>query len=97
MQCMLVVIQMTVDISSHGVCPVHLPPHEGAVRDMILPIHVQCSLTLQRGGEIDPHVGAIRVGVEFPVVVADKVLHQIIVVALVGLPGKAEYVEAAAP
>jgi hypothetical protein len=36
------------------------------------------------------------VGVELPVVVADKVLHELVVVALGCLPSEAEYVKTAA-
>jgi hypothetical protein len=45
---MVVIVQMAVDVFLVRKCPVHLPPHEGAARDMELVAHEQALLAAQR-------------------------------------------------
>jgi hypothetical protein len=47
-QRMVVIVQMAVDVFLERKCPVYLPPHEGAVRDMELVAHEQVLLVAQR-------------------------------------------------
>lgn len=48
MQRMVVVVQMAVNVFLDRKRPVHLPPHEGAVRDVELVVHEQVPLAAQR-------------------------------------------------
>ena len=95
MQRMVVVVQMAVDVFLDRKRPVHLPPHEGAMRDMELVAHEQVLLAAQR--DLFGHgLPAFDVCEVLPTVPAEEGRGDLAVVTFGCLPREADGVEGAA-
>jgi hypothetical protein len=92
---MVVVVQMAVDVFQDRKRPMHLPPHEGAVRDMELVAYEQVLLAAQR--DLFGHgLPAFDVCEVLPPVPAAEGGGDLAVVAFGCLPCEADGVEGAA-
>lgn len=95
MKSMCVVRQMRID-PTLLVRPMHLPPHECTVDDVVVPLDEQRRSLALYGDLLADDLGVVVVGVEVPISISVpgcEFVHELAVVAFGELPGEREEIE----